>query len=107
DEVEKVCSHVGILKSGKLIANGKVEELLSTNDIVYLDSNNNTALLKLINVSEMVTKVIETKPSIIVTLNNKSNASDFNKYAFENGIILNKIITKQTSLEKQFLELTK
>ena len=36
DEVEKVCSHVAILKSGELIANGKVGELLSSEETVYV-----------------------------------------------------------------------
>ncbi|MDA3779057.1 MAG: ABC transporter ATP-binding protein [Bacteroidales bacterium] len=107
DEVEKVCSHVGVLKSGKLIANGKVTELLTASDLVYLNSENKEALLELINKSDMVTKIVETNPEIIVTLNSNSSASDFNKYAFNKGIVLNKIFTKAVSLEKQFLVLVK
>ncbi len=107
DEVEKVCSHVGILKSGKLIANGKVKELLNSNDLLYLNSENNETLLKLIKKSDMVSNIVETKPEIIITLNNNYKASDFNEYAFNNGVILNTILTKQVSLEKQFLELVK
>lgn len=107
DEVEKVCTHVGILKSGKLIANGKVEELLNSNDILYINSDNNETLLELVKKSDMVANIVETKPEIIITLNNNFKASDFNEYAYKNGIILNKIFTKQTSLEEQFLELIK
>ena len=36
DEVEKVCTHVGILKSGELVMEGKVEDILSGKQVVYL-----------------------------------------------------------------------
>ena len=36
DEVEKVCSHVGILKQGRLITSGKVSELLKTEILIVI-----------------------------------------------------------------------
>jgi ABC-2 type transport system ATP-binding protein len=34
-------------------------------------------------------------------------AADLNKYLFENNIFLNHLVKRKTSLEEQFLELTK
>src|SRR6185503_10390298 len=40
DEVEKVCTHVGILKMGDLLAAGKVDEVLVNEDIVEVGAAN-------------------------------------------------------------------
>ena len=48
DEVEKVCTHVGILKTGNLLAAGKVDEVLVNEDIVEIGSTNMTGLINLV-----------------------------------------------------------
>src|SRR5439155_8612214 len=40
DEVEKVCTHVGILKMGDLLTAGKVDEVLVNEDIVEVSAAN-------------------------------------------------------------------
>ena len=44
DEVEKVCTHVAILKRGELIAAGSVNELLSKEDLVEISCDDNQKL---------------------------------------------------------------
>src|SRR4029079_2706418 len=39
DEVEKVCTHVAILKKGELVATGDVNEILATEDIVEIGAS--------------------------------------------------------------------
>lgn len=107
DEVEKVCSHVAILKSGDLIANGRVGELLSTEDIVFIQSSNQDELLPVLQHAEMVSKISKMEDELSVTLKKPFSASDLNKFCFEKGFILSKIIVKKQSLEAQFLELVK
>ena len=45
DEVEKVCSHVAIIKKGVLLVQGKVDEILSQEPMVELKAENMDALL--------------------------------------------------------------
>jgi ABC-type multidrug transport system ATPase subunit len=40
DEVEKVCSHVAILKKGELVATGDVNEILVSEDLVEISETN-------------------------------------------------------------------
>ena len=47
DEVEKVCTHVAILKSGNLLTTGNVEEVMMDEDIVELSAADLTALTAL------------------------------------------------------------
>lgn len=107
DEVEKVCGHVAILKNGKLLASGSVDKLLNSDDIIYVSSNNLAELFDLL-VRWGYTKTIEKNEfDINLTLQEKMSVEDINKYAFENGIVLNKIFVQKLSLESQFLEIIK
>jgi ABC-type multidrug transport system ATPase subunit len=107
DEVEKVCSHVAVLKAGELLATGKVGELLG-NEKVFLISSQGIASLKepLIR-SGMVKSVEMNGDELQVSCATSVTASDLNKFAFEHGVLLEKIIPVKKSLEAQFLELVK
>lgn len=107
DEVEKVCSHAAILKSGELIANGKVGELLSTEETVFVQTENQEELLKLLNESDIATKTYRSDEDLAVVLNSKYKSTDLSKFCFEKGYPLSKIVVKKQSLEDQFLQLVK
>jgi len=107
DEVEKVCSHVAILKSGELISNGKVGELLTTEDIVYIQGENQDELFTVLDSIDMVSRVSRLEDDLVVILKKPYTASELNKLCFEKGFVLSKIILKKQSLEAQFLELVK
>ncbi|MDX9695947.1 MAG: ABC transporter ATP-binding protein [Bacteroidales bacterium] len=107
DEVEKVCSHVAILKSGELISNGRVGELLTTEEIIYIQSSNQEELFSVLKSSDMVLKVSKQEDELNITMKKPFSASDLNKYCFEKGFVLSKILVKKQSLEAQFLELVK
>jgi len=99
DEVEKVCSHVAIFKSGEIIANGKVGELLTSEDIIFIQSENQDELFYVLQVADMVLRVSKVKKPFTPV--------DLNKLCIEKGFALSKIILKKQSLEAQFLELVK
>ncbi|MEO8960918.1 MAG: ATP-binding cassette domain-containing protein, partial [Ginsengibacter sp.] len=48
DEVEKVCTHVAILKNGKMITSGKVNEILSGEDIIEVAASDNSKLFEIL-----------------------------------------------------------
>src|SRR4029079_12585567 len=48
DEVEKVCTHVAILKKGELVATGNVNEILSNEDMVEVGAQNSEKLMALL-----------------------------------------------------------
>ncbi len=49
DEVEKVCTHVAVLKKGVLMASGDVNEILATEDIAEVGAANIAALRTILN----------------------------------------------------------
>lgn len=107
DEVEKVCSHVGILKSGELIREGKVDDILGASEIYYINSATKDKLISVLKESYIVKKYEPQKDDIKVLLNSGYSASDLNQMAFGNGVVLNKLEVKKNTLEREFLELIK
>ncbi len=107
DEVEKVCSHVAILKSGDLIANGRVGELLSAEETVYIQTQKPEDLIKSLKESDLAKEVYSSDDDVAVVLNTDLNSGDLNKFCFEKGFTLTKIQVRKQSLEDQFLQLVK
>ena len=107
DEVEKVCSHVLVLQKGKILYSGTVDGMSSNEGFFELQSDNNDALIKVLQSHSAIEKVVTEDGKVLVYLKNPLAAADLNKYLFENNIFLNHLVKRKTSLEDQFLELTK
>jgi ABC-2 type transport system ATP-binding protein len=105
DEVEKVCSHVLVLKEGKKIGSGKVNELLGKNDLVYLASSNLDELQAAFMNCPHVSNLKRDLRLLVTELKDGASIEDINKFAWENNIILNHLELKKESLESQFLEM--
>jgi len=107
DEVEKVCTHVAILKSGNLLTTGNVEEVMMDEDIVELSAADLTALTALFRKREQQI-IFDEKANTIQVILPKGSAKmeDINRLCFENGIVLNHLILKKKRLEARFFELT-
>lgn len=107
DEVEKVCTHVAILKRGELITSGNVNEILSNEDMVEVaavDTNKLQEILKNMNTQTRVT--FDGGLIKIFFPVGTADLSAINNYCFNNGVILNHLLLKKKSLEARFFELT-
>ena len=107
DEVEKVCSHVAVLKKGECIAQGRVHELLAEDEPVIISADNLAAFEEEIIRSGMTVSVNKYNNELIIILKKEYQAKDINEFAFSKGYVLSKLITRKKSLESQFLELVK
>ena len=107
DEVEKVCTHVAILKQGDLMASGNVNEIFVHEDIVELASDDleklNEALLGLPGV---VKKTREATTVCLYYPRGEVNLAQINSFCFGKGVTLNHLQMKKKSLESKFFELT-
>ncbi|MEO8821290.1 MAG: ABC transporter ATP-binding protein [Ginsengibacter sp.] len=107
DEVEKVCTDVAILKRGELIVSGKVNEILSKEDMVEVAARDHQKLLEIVNNMPEKTKVIDEQNVIKIFFPvGKADLSEVNSYCFNNGVTLNHLTLKKQSLESRFFELT-
>ncbi|MBO3097365.1 ABC transporter ATP-binding protein [Gelidibacter pelagius] len=106
DEVEKVCSHVVVLRKGEKLYSGRVDEMISSHGFFELKSVQHEALASFLQNNPDFLSVKEEGELITAFLKEPMDASTFNKLMFENGITLSHLVKRKESLEEQFLKLT-
>ena len=107
DEVEKVCTHVAILKTGDLVTTGDVNEVLQDEDVVEVSAADLTLLANALG--QFGSKVSTNNVSRTVQLvlpKGTARLDEINRFCFENGIVLNHLLLKKKRLEARFFELT-
>ena len=107
DEVEKVCSHVLVLRFGKILYSGTVDGMSNQGGFFELQADSNSKLIETLKNHPEVEKISEAEGKVIVHFKSQFDASLLNRYLVEKGIYLNHLVYKKMSLEEQFLELTK
>jgi ABC-2 type transport system ATP-binding protein len=107
DEVEKVCTHVAILKTGELITTGDVRDVMMDEDMVELSAVN---IISLANTLQAITHRItvdEKQNTVTLTLpKGTAKLDEINNYCFTKGITLNHLVLRKKRLETRFFELT-
>ncbi len=107
DEVEKVCTHVGVLKMGKLIASDRVDKLLVMDRVVTMSAPDNIKLKEILEKSGLVKNIKEDIDSITATILSETEPGEINKYVIGKGITLTRLEVNKPTLESQFLELVR
>ncbi|MBA2745739.1 MAG: ATP-binding cassette domain-containing protein, partial [Flavisolibacter sp.] len=107
DEVEKVCTHVAILKTGNLITTGKVADVLMDEDLVELSAQNLQQLAEILNGMSNKITIDEKNGVVQMTLpKGTSRLDEINRFCFNKGVVLNHMLLKKKRLEARFFELT-
>ena len=106
DEVEKVCTHVVILRKGEKIYSGPVDEMISSHGFFELKCDKHDDLIKLLENNTSFGNIKIEDQLITAFLKEPMNSSEFNKLMFNNGIVLSHLVQRKESLEEQFLQLT-
>lgn len=107
DEVEKVCTHVAILKTGTLVTSGAVHDVLVDEDIVELSASDIPKLKEALKDYQGVTQLISSEHFVqLYLLKDTAKLEEINSYCFSKGIVLNHLLLKRKRLEEKFFELT-
>jgi ABC-type multidrug transport system ATPase subunit len=117
DEVEKVCTHMVLLKKGKVIVTGQVSEILAQGDVVEVSAAGSPDLPKVLGAYPGVKKVQPSpeqpaagQPSggrfELIFDSKDTSLAGINEYCFAKGVTLDHLTLKRKSLESRFLELT-
>ncbi|WP_431242623.1 ABC transporter ATP-binding protein [Flavobacterium sp. P21] len=107
DEVEKVCSHVVVLRKGEILYSGSVDEMSANEGFFEVSSDDNFTLKSILSNHPNVDHIKEEDGKILVYLKSELATSDLNQFLFSKNIVLNHLVKRRNSLEAQFLELTK
>ena len=106
DEVEKVCSHVAIIKNGNLLMTGEVGSLLNKDITIEIAAQNNEILRGVLSEASFVSN-IEIKPNfLIIQIKEGYSTFDVNHLAIQKGIVLTHLNERKRRLEEEFLQIT-
>ncbi len=105
DEVQKVCTHVAVLKSGNIIFQGRVDEILGSAKYVEVGASDLGQLGEVLLGSQLASNVQKEGDRLVATLYDGVSVEDVSKHLFSKGISITHIAERKISLEKQFLDL--
>ena len=107
DEVEKVCTHVAILKTGDVITTGDVNEVLQDEDVVEVSAADLNALANSLQPFSSNISIDNVSNTVQLLLpKGTAKLDEINMFCFEKGIVLNHLLLKKKRLEARFFELT-
>ncbi len=107
DEVEKVCTHVLIIRNGIKLYSGSVNNMVVSNGVIEVKTDDD--IDKLVNVLKNYYEIatVDVEGDLVTArLENEISASQLNKHLYENGVIVSHLVKRKLSLEQQFLDLT-
>lgn len=106
DEVEKVCSHVIILRKGEGIYAGPVDGMLASHGYFELRSEQQDLLENFLRQHPGFGNLKTGNGTITAYLKDPMDATELNAELFKEGIVLSHLVKRKESLEQQFLTLT-
>ncbi len=104
DEVQKICSHVVMLKQGEMVYNGSMTELLLQRKSYKVMADDREKLRSVLGDLAQVKILTEDTDSLTVELDEHLTGADLNRLVTEKGIYLSELHAYQKSLETIFLE---
>lgn len=104
DEVQRVCTHFAVLKRGKLIHVGPVDEVGKGTETVEVSANADN-LSELLLAFGGTTSINRDNGSYQISLRDGFNSTDLNRFLFDNGVVASQLVTRKKSLEKIFIEI--
>lgn len=107
DEVQKVCSHVVVLRKGEMLYQGSVNDMIESNSFFELKANDISKLKMVLQSHPAVDKIVDEEDKILVYVKQDIPSAELNAYLFEQKIVLEHLVKRRNSLEEQFLELIK
>ena len=106
DEVEKVCSHVVVLRKGVVLYTGTVTGMINSEGFFEVQADDNAQLKNVLAQNPAIGTIEENEGRLIAYPVAPMEPAELNRYLFNNGIALSYLVKRKHSLEEQFLQLT-
>ncbi len=108
DEVEKICSHVAIIKKGQLLATGSVGAIMDSDITIEVAAEDLEALKYILKDDDKISAVQSIgTDKLSISLDDDYGTAYINALAFRHNITLTHLVMKQKKLETEFLEITR
>lgn len=107
DEIEKMCTHVAILKYGELIQEGTLDEIMTQDRMLMIKADNIESIRKVINSNDHLNLIDDSGEEILIAVDEAYSNADINKIFADNGVYLAGLRDHKKNLESTFLEIVK
>ena len=105
DEVEKICTHVAILKRGRLQGSGAVTDFTAAGAVLRLRADDTDQLFEAVKEYEFATDVRTAADAVYLQLSDDAPAN-LNRYLAGRGIYVKELSSQRRTLEEAFLAVT-
>jgi len=107
DEVEKVCSHVVVIRNGKKLYSGRVDEMSTSFGLIEIGTvSPKNELFSALKNYEGIASVKEENELIILKLDKDISSAELNSFLMKKNIIVSHLVKRKPTLEQKFLNLT-
>ncbi|WP_235298882.1 ABC transporter ATP-binding protein [Portibacter marinus] len=107
DEVEKICTHVAIIKQGNLLATGSVGSILSSDTTVELAVNDMSKLKDILAHIPTIKNIVQKNNFVECTVTDEKDVEGIIRKCIDSGLLPTHIVKRKRKLEEEFLEITK
>lgn len=105
DEIEKVCTHVAVMKRGQLLAAGRLNEVLQAENRVLVGAEDLSQLREILTGLPGIVEIRPRGPLLELVVNDTLSSGEINRHAQSRGVLLNHLEPQRKGLEETFLEL--
>lgn len=105
DEVQKICTHFGVLREGNLIYQGVVKDDFSDGVTFRINSEDNTKMLAILNRELAIKKTTTRDHFVEIKISEIVSGNYINRVLIAENIILSHLSIVEKTLEEQFLEI--
>ena len=106
DEVEKVCTHVVVLRKGEILYSGTVAGMASGNGYIEVQAADIKALIAALETYPLIDRIVEADGKVEIYSKTDIDTSLLNQFLVSKSIYLNHLVQRKNSLEDHFLQLT-
>ena len=106
DEVEKVCTHVVVLRKGEILYSGTVAGMASGNGYIEVQAADTKALIAALETYPLIDRIVEADGKVEIYSKTDIDTSLLNQFLVSKSIYLNHLVQRKNSLEDHFLQLT-
>ncbi|MEX1136880.1 MAG: ATP-binding cassette domain-containing protein [Balneolales bacterium] len=107
DEIEKVCTHVAILKNGKKLTSGTTREILTKNDTLEIAASDLEALQHLLKEIDGVTEITRHHNMLLASITDNVEIAELNADLINKGVKPHHLVRRKQTLESHFMEVTR
>ena len=105
DEIEKMCTHVAILKDGELISEGTLDEIMVQENVLKINADDLSELEKVIDSIPNLKYMKTLSDGILITSDESISTAKVNQLIAEKGVYLSALSVYKKNLESTFLEI--